>query len=195
MRPNSAFQSRSGLSIASLVIVLAAFLIGKWVALAGEPKLQTNAVATNVLEQPQTGLPKTNLLIGDHHRFRVEMALTEEQTSIGLMFRKSLPEGNGMVFTFQPPRPVKFWMKNTKIPLDMLFLSQGRVVHIQANAQPCVKDPCPTYGPDATIVDMVVELPAGTAQQAAISTGTSAKLEWPIATNAAHSKTVSQNKK
>jgi uncharacterized membrane protein (UPF0127 family) len=78
------------------------------------------------------------------------------------MFRTELPGDRGMLFNFEEPRVARFWMKNTLIPLDMIFLRQGRVKRIIANVPPCNADPCPVYGP-LTEVDQVLELKAGQA--------------------------------
>jgi uncharacterized membrane protein (UPF0127 family) len=133
--------------------------------------------AMNPLEGPQAGLPTTNMRLNGKI-YRLEVAATPAQAEKGLMFRTSLPPRQGMLFLFQPAKPVKFWMKNTKIPLDMLFLSQGRITFIQAGAQPCLADPCAIYGPD-TPVDMVVELPSGTAAKNGIGLGAQAQVGWP----------------
>ena len=71
------------------------------------------------------------------HVFSVELAVTEEQLSRGLMFRKRLPEGEGMLFDFRRDQPVTMWMKNTLIPLDMIFIDDtGRIVGIVPRAEP-----------------------------------------------------------
>src|SRR5688572_12660495 len=65
-------------------------------------------------------------------RFTVEMAVTPEQKTQGLMFRTSLPSDAGMLFDYQLPQPVSMWMRNTLIPLDMLFIgADGRVVNVR----------------------------------------------------------------
>jgi uncharacterized membrane protein (UPF0127 family) len=100
----------------------------------------------------------------------LEVARTPEQQAIGLMFRRSLAPGRGMLFPFEQARLARFWMKNTLIPLDMVFLREGRVVAIEANVPPCREDPCPSYGPNLW-VDAVLELPAGRSAQLGLKVG------------------------
>ncbi|MDQ2100194.1 MAG: DUF192 domain-containing protein [Tychonema bourrellyi B0820] len=100
----------------------------------------------------------------------LEVAKTPEQQAMGLMYRTSLPDNRGMLFEFKPARWVNFWMKNCQISLDMIFLRDGVVTAIQAGAPPCTADPCPTYGPD-TIVDQVIELRSGRAAELGVKVG------------------------
>lgn len=73
---------------------------------------------------------------GPHH-FNVEVMRTEAGREKGLMFRKYLPAGRGMLFDFKTERPVAMWMKNTFLPLDMVFISKdGKVVSVAENAEP-----------------------------------------------------------
>ncbi len=102
----------------------------------------------------------------------MEVARTPEEQTIGLMYRTQLAPNRGMVFEFSPARPVSFWMKNTLIPLDMVFVTNGVVKHIGTNIQPCKADPCPGYGPGAGInIDRVVELRAGRAAELGLKVG------------------------
>ncbi len=79
--------------------------------------------------------------------FTVEIAETEASREQGLMFRKHLTAKEGMLFDFKIPQPVAFWMKNTLIPLDMLFIaSDGRIVSIARNATPMSEAPIPSGG-------------------------------------------------
>lgn len=69
--------------------------------------------------------------------FRIEIADTPALREKGLMFREQLPEKNGMLFVYENPHPVSFWMRNTPIPLDMIFMDQSGVIrHIHPDAQP-----------------------------------------------------------
>ena len=65
---------------------------------------------------------------GDHN-FNVELATTNQQRALGLMFRRALPENAGMLFLYDRPQPAAMWMKNTIIPLDMIFIAAGGTVH------------------------------------------------------------------
>lgn len=100
----------------------------------------------------------------------LEVADTPEQQEVGLMNRTSLPVDRGMLFRFQPARTVYFWMKNTLIPLDMVFLRDGTVKYIAKNVPPCQMDPCPTYGPNQ-MIDQVIELGAGQAAELGLKVG------------------------
>jgi uncharacterized protein len=102
------------------------------------------------------------------HVFNVEIADTPETTSRGLMFRRELAPDAGMLFDFLDERPVSFWMRNTLIPLDMLFIrAGGEVAKIHANAIPHDETPIPSGEP----VRFVLEIPGGRAAELGISAG------------------------
>ncbi|TRZ88104.1 DUF192 domain-containing protein [bacterium] len=92
-----------------------------------------------------------------------ELAVTDEERARGLMFRdKVLPE-QGMLFVFEEEDLHSFWMKNTLVPLDMLWLGRDRrIIHIARNVPPCAAEPCPSYGPEIPAL-FVLELKAGQA--------------------------------
>ena len=105
---------------------------------------------------------------GRHHPMAVEMAVTPEQLSQGLMFRKSLPADTGMLFDFGRPRQVSMWMKNTLIPLDMLFMDRaGRVIHVEEYTIPGNLQP---LGPSDPVLG-VLEVPAGTVRRLGLKSG------------------------
>lgn len=102
------------------------------------------------------------------HIFDVEMAVTPDQRSKGLMFRKSLPEGQGMLFDFGEETVVSMWMRNTYIPLDMIFIrSDGRIVRIAENTTPMSEVIISSGAP----VKSVLEVVAGTARKFGIAPG------------------------
>ena len=108
-------------------------------------------------------------------RFTVELAATEAERSRGLMFRRSMPADHGMLFDFATEQPVAFWMKNTPLPLDMLFIDKsGTVVRIAADTTPFSETPIPSGQP----IRAVLELNAGTAQRLGIRPG--ARVRHPI---------------
>ncbi len=91
------------------------------------------------------------------------------------MFRESLPRDSGMLFLFPGAAVHKFWMKNTMIPLDMIWMdAQGKVLFVSANTPPCKADPCPNYGPDAPATS-VLEIAAGMAKKEKVEVGTSVR--------------------
>ena len=105
-------------------------------------------------------------------RFAVEVADTPQEQARGLMFVEELPRGEGMLFAYPEPGPVSFWMRNTLIPLDMLFLSaEGVVTRIHENAVP--RDETPIPGGDA--VQYVLEINGGLAERLGIEPGAEAR--------------------
>lgn len=107
----------------------------------------------------------------------LEVARTPRQQGLGLMYRTELPPTRGMLFPFDPPRRVNFWMKNVAINLDMIFLRDSQIVAIAADVPPCTQDPCPLYGP-AEPVDGVIELAGGRAAQLGLEVGDRAPIEY-----------------
>jgi hypothetical protein len=105
----------------------------------------------------------------------LEVADTPQQQAWGLQMRPRLPALRGMWFPNAMPSPLRFWMHGTPEPLDIIFLRQGRVIAIAA-AIPCMRLPCPTYGPDEP-ADGVVELAAGEAKRLGIQVGRPATIE------------------
>lgn len=115
-------------------------------------------------------LPVSAKLLINNEEIELEIAKTPQQQAIGLMYRSSLPFNRGMLFPFNPPQTVSFWMKNVSIPLDMLFISEGVVKHIAQNASPCKVEPCPLYNSTVPI-DQVIELAGGRADELNIKIG------------------------
>jgi uncharacterized membrane protein (UPF0127 family) len=102
------------------------------------------------------------------HVFAVEMATTPEEQAKGLMFRRQLPEGQGMLFDFHREQPTSFWMKNTYVPLDMIFIrADGRILRIAENTVPLSEALVPSGGPVLAVLEVV----AGTAKKLGIAPG------------------------
>ncbi|WP_373480083.1 DUF192 domain-containing protein [Geminocystis sp.] len=120
-------------------------------------------------------LPIGAKLIIDDQEIDLEIAETPEQQSIGLMYRDVIPPNRGMLFPFNPPQTVSFWMKNVSIPLDMIFISENVVKHI-TTAPPCKVEPCQLYNSNVPI-DQVIELASGRANELNIKVGDRIKLE------------------
>jgi uncharacterized protein len=102
------------------------------------------------------------------HSFAVELATNDDERSRGLMFRKELPEGRGMLFDFERDQPVAFWMHNTYISLDMIFIrGDGSILRIAENAEPLSDRLIPSGGP----VRAVLEVIGGTVRKFGIAPG------------------------
>lgn len=112
--------------------------------------------------------PLTVVSTAGRHDFTVELALTPQQRARGLMFRKSLAADAGMLFDFGAPGRVAMWMKNTLIPLDMIFIKPGGIIaNIASGTVPLSLVPVPSNGP----VRGVLEVRAGTAARLGIRPG------------------------
>jgi uncharacterized membrane protein (UPF0127 family) len=99
------------------------------------------------------------------------MARTPEEQAQGLMFRESLPPQSGMLFPFTEKGVHKFWMKNTMIPLDIIWIdSDGKVLFVSADTPPCRADPCPNYGPESPAAS-VLEIAGGLAKTEKVEPG------------------------
>ncbi len=135
---------------------------------------QNQAAAENNLSK--AGLRQIPLTItsnGISHRFMVELAKTTAEQARGLMFRTELAGDRGMIFPFTETRMASFWMKNTVIPLDIIFVrSDGTIESIAANTTPYSLDPVPSGEP----VSAVLELAGGRAAELGITPGD--KVEW-----------------
>lgn len=147
---------------------LLALLASAPVALAGFEIAGRAAEPTG----PQPELPKEKLVIvthdGKRHDFDVEMALTPEQQVTGLMFRKSVPENGGMLFDWGRPQESQMWMRNTLVPLDMVFINQdGTIRSIAENTVPESMAVIDSRGP----VRATLELAAGVTAKLDIRVG------------------------
>ena len=143
-----------------------AALVLLWSALALKPLPAQESVLD------LSTFPKGEVVVesagGMKHPFKVWIADTEPRQRQGLMFVRDLPADQGMLFVNQPPRPASFWMKNTYIPLDMLFVAaDGKVLHIFERATPLSLEPLGIDSP----VRAVFEIKGGESARRGIRVG------------------------
>lgn len=109
--------------------------------------------------------------------FGVEIADSSEEHELGLMFRDSMPADHGMIFIFPDESPRSFWMKNTRIPLDIMYFDRNlKMVSISADTPPCKVARCPSY-PSIAPAQYVLELNAGTAASLGVGVGDTLTLD------------------
>ncbi|MBR1193505.1 DUF192 domain-containing protein [Bradyrhizobium sp. AUGA SZCCT0240] len=131
--------------------------LGLLVSLGASPAAQAASI------QPLEIVTKSGVQV-----FSVEMATTEEEKTTGLMHRKELPDGKGMLFDFSPEQQISMWMKNTYISLDMIFIrADGRILRIAENTEPMSTKIISSGG----LAKGVLEVIAGTAQKYGIRPG------------------------
>jgi len=121
--------------------------------------------------EAESGLDQISLCITSNdrvHSFTVEVARSPQEQSRGLMFREKLPDDRGMLFPYDSPQPLSFWMKNTVIPLDIIFIAPGgRIESIAAQTTPYSLDSVSSHG--AAIA--VLEIRGGLAAEIGIKPG------------------------
>ena len=106
-----------------------------------------------------------------NERFIVELAETTEKQALGLMFREQMPDDHGMLFLFPGEAMRSFWMKNTRISLDIFYFDEElKLVSVAENAKPCRAQRCPSY-PSTAPAKYVLELNAGKAAELGVKTG------------------------
>jgi uncharacterized membrane protein (UPF0127 family) len=139
-------------------VFFAGFAAALLVACRAEPAANVSQPIQTAARVSPAGLDLAPLTIrsdGRMHRFVVEVARTPEQQAQGLMFRESLGPNEGMIFPFTPPRPASFWMRNTLIPLDMIFIRvDGTIARIAANTVPLSEDSVAVGEPVAAVLEI-----------------------------------------
>lgn len=136
----------------------------------------TTACAQEPLAPPSKPLPRVSVILAKT-RFATQVATDDRSRAYGLMNRTSMPEDTAMLFVFRHAEQRAFWMKDTKIPLDILFFdAHRRLVSAQLDAQPCRIDPCTIYPSNAPAM-YVLELAAGTARRIGVSDGATLTIE------------------
>lgn len=118
--------------------------------------------------------PSMNSVCFKEACFNIEIARTPEELARGLQHRYALDSGQGMLFIFDSSAIHSFWMKDTFIPLDMIWMDYARrIVHIAHNVKPCAVDPCPSYAP-AEKAMYVLEINANQAKALSLKVGDTA---------------------
>ncbi len=145
-------------------------------ACSPQPAAEPTPAATTQGVHPVSGLPVVPLTVTTakgRHSFRVEVARSDAEQAKGLMFRTELGPNEGMIFPRDPVDVPSFWMKNTPLPLDIIFIgTDRRVLNVAANTVPYSLAPVNAIGPSGA----VLELSAGRAAQLGIGPG--AQVEW-----------------
>ena len=156
--------------------VLTAALLALMAGLPGAPMALAPVAAARPAVHQASGLVVVPLKIRHGRktfRFSVEVASTPQEQSRGLMFRKAMAPGEGMIFPMEPPRFASFWMRNTVLPLDIVFIGiDGRIMSIAPNARPFSEEQIMSGG----LTKAVLELNAGRARALGIAPGD--KVEW-----------------
>jgi uncharacterized membrane protein (UPF0127 family) len=128
-------------------------------------------------EVPQAAMNGPRITFPDGFVVRVELATNDETRAQGLMYRDTLPAGTGMLFLFARDDEYPFWMKNTLIPLDMIWVTSDRqIAAISHSVPPCKADPCPSYPPHA-ISRYVLEVAGGEARKHGLKAGDQLRFE------------------
>lgn len=136
-----------------------AVLLFSLLALIAGPAVADDAAGDRVVIETASGAK---------HGFKVELAITPEQQMRGLMYRESLPAAAGMLFLYDDPVLASFWMRNTLIPLDLIFIRpDGRIANIHANAKPLDETPLRSTEP----VTGILEINGGLAARLGIKAG------------------------
>jgi uncharacterized membrane protein (UPF0127 family) len=123
--------------------------------------ISLDACGHSAQKPKQSGEPHVILKVhgGTELKVDVELCRTDAERARGMMFRQSLAPGKGMLFLFERPERIKFWMKNTYIPLDMIFIDEAkRVVYVEENAEPLTLQ---GRGPSDVDSRYVLEVPGG----------------------------------
>ncbi|AXB76126.1 DUF192 domain-containing protein [Novosphingobium sp. P6W] len=154
----------------------AAFLFAFAACSQGGADADAKPAATQAAVHPESGLRIIPLKVKSQsgaHAFKVEVATTAQEQAKGLMFRTQMGADEGMIFVNNPPRRAAFWMRNTVIPLDIIFIgTDHRILNIAANAVPYDETPLPADG----VTSGVLELNGGRAAQLGIKAGD--KVSW-----------------
>ena len=132
--------------------------------------LATLPIALYFYHRKPQNLPVSATFTKNNQKVQLEVARKRSELYYGLKFRKSIPENRGMLFVVNRAEPIRLWMKDTYVPLDMVFMRDGVVNYVVKNAVPCKRKPCPAYGGKLP-TNQIIELPAGKASKLGIKVG------------------------
>ncbi len=142
-------------------------------------KTETLFLSFALLFLPMAADAKTPTAEIGNNKIKLEVAVTQKQIARGLMGRTSMPQDQGMVFLFRPPRPVRFWMFNCFMSLDMMFIKDGKIMKISREVPPCkshIESECPLYPAEGEIeASEVIEVNPGYCKSHNINEGDSVK--------------------
>lgn len=158
--------------------LFAAFLLAVAAPMAAAPAAAQTA-ASQTAARPNQGLKTAPLAVvtaKGRHAYTVEVAATPEQQEIGLMYRRDMPRNRGMVFPMSPARPAAFWMRNTWLPLDIIFIAPGGRVLNVGTGMPLSETLVESAGP----VEAVLELNAGEAARIGLKPGDRVMWKRPV---------------
>jgi len=150
----------------------------RWIGLCALPALLLAlAGLTTAVEVPmETAL----VVLPGGGELVVELAVSPQERSRGLMFRDDLPEGQGMLLLFPDSGFRSIWMKNVRFPLDLIWLDgDHRIVHLERNVPPCPREPCPDYH-SMRRASSVLELNSGAAEKLGIELGQQLEIIPPL---------------
>ena len=132
--------------------------------------LIAKVASSNSLKAPQDLSTKVQWCLKSKKCISLEVAKTQKEQEIGLMHRPYLPIQTGMLFKMSEARKVDFWMRNTLVPLDMIFIYKDIVLEIKENLPICINSPCPIYS-SSYKVDSIIELGSGETKRLGIKKG------------------------
>lgn len=157
----------TGFIFGLIVILAGAFVLLQAGQAGNEPVSETHENALSI-PAPVRDILTVEMSEGLKHSFEVEIADTPSEREKGLMFRTEMEDDHGMLFVFEDEKPRAFWMKNTLIPLDMIFIDEeGRIVHIHEKAVPEDLTPVPSRYP----AQYVLELNGGRSAELGLAIG------------------------
>ena len=147
------------------------------------PPAEESSITPEMVKQAFVGVSRAEVKFPGGRVIAVEIADTPERVTYGYMFRTEVRDDEGMIFVFADPEVHAFWMKNTLVPLDIVWLDdQFNVVYLQNATPPCKTDPCPSYG-SLRKGRYVLELKSGVARREGLKAGSRLGVTFPGGVN------------